>query len=60
MSEHSKRIVRQWKREVEDEVRRESQRRDAAQPWRAVVYSALWLLWLVLLAGLLTHARVLQ
>jgi hypothetical protein len=43
-----KRIVRQWNREIEDDARRHmAQRQDGR--WRAVVWGALWLLWLAAL-----------
>jgi len=57
MSERdSKRIIRQWDREIEDEVRRERVR-GGEQPWRIVVWGALWLLWLTLLAALIVHVK---
>ena len=57
MSEHdSKRIIRQWDREIEDDARRKPARH-GAEPWRAVVWGALWLLWLLLLAALIVHVK---
>ena len=48
----SKRIIRQWNREIEDETRRAAARRDRG-PWRYLVWAALWLLWLGILIGLI-------
>jgi hypothetical protein len=53
----SKRIIRQWDREIEDEIRRETAR-NASGPWKAVVWGGLWVLWLALLAALIAHARL--
>ena len=58
MSERdSKRIIRQWDREIEDEVRRERVRGGGERPWRIVVWGALWLLWLTLLAALIAYVK---
>jgi len=54
----SKRIIRQWDREIEDEIRREAARNAASGPWKAVVWGALWLLWLALLAALIAYAKL--
>ena len=54
----SKRIIRQWDREIEDEIRREAARNAAGGPWKAVVWGALWVLWLGLLASLIAHIKV--
>ena len=60
MSEHdTKRIIRQWDREIEDEIRRAAARNAANGPWKGVVWGALWLLWLGLLVALLAHGRAL-
>jgi hypothetical protein len=60
VTEHdSKRIVRQWDREIEDEIRREAARNAAGGPWKAIVWGALWVLWLVSLAALLAHTKAL-
>ena len=61
MSERdSKRIIRQWDREIEDENRRREAVRSAANgPWKSVVWAALWLLWLGLLIALLAHIKAL-
>ena len=57
MRQHdSKRIIRQWDREIEDEIRRERARRDAAARWKPVVWTALWVLWLALVVALAAHA----
>jgi len=56
---HTKHIIRQWDREIEDELRREAARNAAGGPWKAVVWAALWLLWLGLLVLLLAHTRAL-
>jgi len=53
----SKRIIRQWDREIEDEVRRERLRGGGERPWRIVVWGALWLLWLTLLAALIAYVK---
>jgi hypothetical protein len=53
----SKRIIRQWEREIADETRRAAGR--AKQPWRLVSWAALWLLWLALLVALLVRLKAL-
>ncbi len=54
----SKRIVRQWNREIEDEIRRAAAHDgDAAGPWKAVTWTVLWVLWLALLILLLAHVK---
>ncbi len=55
----SKRIIRQWDREIEDEIRRETARNAAGGPWKTVVWGALWVLWLALLAALIAHTKAL-
>jgi hypothetical protein len=55
----SKRIIRQWDREIEDEIRRETARNAVGSPWKAVVWGALWVLWLGLLAALIAHTKAL-
>ncbi len=57
--EDSKRIIRQWDREIEDEIRREATRNGARGPWKAVVWGALWVVWLGLLAALIAHTKAL-
>jgi hypothetical protein len=60
VSEHdTKRIIRQWDREIEDEIRQAAARNAANGPWKAVVWAALWVLWLGLLVALLAHTKVL-
>ena len=54
----SKRIIRQWDREIEDEIRREAARNTASGPWKAVVWGALWVLWLALVALLIAHPKL--
>jgi hypothetical protein len=55
----SKRIIRQWDREIEDEIRRDASRNPAGGPWKAVTWGALWVLWLALLATLIAHTKAL-
>ncbi len=58
MSERdTKRIVRQWDREIEDEIRRAAARDADNGPWKAGVWGALWVLWLGLLVALLAHTK---
>lgn len=56
-AEHdSKRIVRQWNREIEaDDRRLASGRVDG--PWRRVIWTALWLGWLLVLGGVVSLIR---
>ena len=53
-----KHIVRQWDREIEDELRLEAARNAAGGLWQAVVWGALWVLWLALLASLIAHTKL--
>ena len=53
----SKRIIRQWNREIEDELRRETSRDTDRRPWKAVSWAALWLLWLLALVAFLGHLK---
>jgi hypothetical protein len=48
----SKRIVREWNREIEDEIRRRDAQRDNG-PWRIIVWVALAVLWFVALLAVL-------
>ena len=57
--QHSKRIARQWDREIEDEIQRAAAHNAASGPWKGVVWGALWVLWLGLLVALLAHGRAL-
>lgn len=52
MEPDSKRIVRQWNREIEEEIRRRDARRDDG-PWRIIVWVALAVLWFVALFAVL-------
>ena len=61
MSERdSKRIIRQWDREIEDELRREAARDAGGARWSAVVWAALWVVWLGLLLALIVHVKALR
>ncbi len=53
----SKRIIRQWDREIDDEIRRDASHNVAGSAWKAVAWGALWVLWLVLLATLIAHTK---
>ena len=55
----SKRIIRQWDREIEDEIRRDAERNAVSGAWKAVAWGALWVVWLALLAALIAHTRAL-
>ena len=56
----SKRIIRQWNREIEDELRRDAARDAHSGAWKAVSWAALWLLWLLALVAFLGHLNVLR
>jgi hypothetical protein len=56
----SKDIVRRWNREIETEIRREAARQDDRGPWKAVAWTALWLVWLALLIVLLMFLKKLH
>jgi hypothetical protein len=56
----SKRIIRQWDREIEDEIRRDAGRDPDNGPWKAVGWGAVWLLWLAVLVALLSHVKGLR
>ena len=61
VSDHdSKRIIRQWDREIEDQQRRAAAGDHADGRWRGVVWGALWVLWLGLLIALLAHVKSLR
>ena len=49
----TKRIIRQWNREIEDETRRLAARGKDSGPWRALVWGAIWVLWLGALLALI-------
>ena len=52
METDSKRIVREWNREIEAEIRRREAQRDDG-PWKIVVWVALEVLWFVALFAVL-------
>jgi hypothetical protein len=56
----SKRIIRQWDREIEDEIRREAAKNAGGRRWSAVAWGALWVLWIALLVVLIVHVRALR
>ena len=56
----SKGIIRQWDREIEAEIRREAARQRDKGRWKAVVWGALWCLWLGLLFGLIATVKSLH
>ena len=62
MSERdSKSIIRQWEREIDAELRREAAARAGDDgPWKAVVWAALWCLWVALLFGAVALIRPLH
>jgi hypothetical protein len=51
MGADAKRIVREWNREIEAETRREARQDDG--PWKAGVWVALELFWLVAIFAVL-------
>jgi hypothetical protein len=53
----SKRIIRQWDREIEDEIRRKTARDNTDGPWKAVAWAGLWMAWLALLVALVAHVK---
>ena len=56
----SKRIIRQWNREIEDEIRRDKAKATGERHWRGVVWGALWVLWLGLLLALIVQIKGLR
>ena len=56
----SKRIIRQWNREIEDEIRRDKAKATGERNWRGVVWGALWVLWLGLLLALIVQIKGLR
>lgn len=59
MERDSKRIVREWNREIEAELRRFAARQDSG-PWKFVVWALLevtWLVVLVVVLGLFTSVH---
>jgi hypothetical protein len=60
MEPDSKRIVREWNREIEEENRRRDARRNDG-PWKIIVWVALEVLWVVaLFAALVLFQRELR
>jgi hypothetical protein len=53
----TKRIIRQWDREIEAQLRREAARARDDGPWKAVVWGALWCLWLGVLLGVVSLVK---
>ena len=53
-------IVRQWNREIEEETRRLALRGKNGGAWRAVVWAAIWLLWLGALLALIGLMKSLE
>jgi hypothetical protein len=58
MEPDSKRIVRQWNREIEAEMRRDGRQEEG--PWKIVVWVALEVLWFVALFAVLFFFERLQ
>ena len=56
----SKRIIRQWNREIEDEIRREAARDLGNGRWKAVSWAAVWLLWLAVLVAIVSQIKTLR
>jgi hypothetical protein len=48
----SKRIVREWNREIEEEIRRREAQRDDG-PWKIIVWMVLGVLWFIALFAVL-------
>jgi len=53
-------IIRQWEREIDAELRREAAREQEDGRWKAVVWGALWCLWLGLLFGVIATIKSLH
>ena len=59
MSERDTRtIIRQWEREIDAEQLREAARGQDDGPWKAVVWGALWCLWVGLLFGIIALIKL--
>lgn len=56
----SQRIIRQWDREIDDELRRAGARNRDGGVWRALPWLALWMIWLLVLVFLVAHSRALR
>jgi hypothetical protein len=52
MEPDSKRIVREWNREIEEEIRRREAQRDDG-PWKIIVWVVLGVLWFLALFAVL-------
>jgi hypothetical protein len=55
-----RRLIRQWDREIADQRRAETAGRRRKEPWRAVSWFALWLLWLAVLIVIVGIVRPLH
>jgi hypothetical protein len=53
MERDSKRIVRQWNREIEAEMRRLAAKRDNGGRWKLVVWTLLEAIWLVVVLAVM-------
>jgi hypothetical protein len=53
MERDSKRIVRQWNREIEAEMRRLAAKRDNRGGWKLVVWTLLEAIWLVVVLAVM-------
>ncbi len=53
MERDSKRIVRQWNREIEAEMRRLAGKRDNGGRWKLVVWTLLEAIWLVVVLAVM-------
>jgi hypothetical protein len=51
-------IIRQWEREIDAEQGREAARGQHDGPWKAVVWGALWCLWVGLLFGIIALIKL--
>jgi hypothetical protein len=55
--EEAKRIARQWTREIEEEIRMRDEPKDKG-PGRILVWTVLWLAWLVVLGVIVGWAAL--
>jgi hypothetical protein len=60
VSEESKRIARQWNREIEADSRRPAGSEAPDGPWKIVVWVALWATWIALLLAFLYWMKLLR
>jgi hypothetical protein len=51
----SKSIARQWNREIEEEIRHHAEAQAERGPWRSLVWTVLWMVWLSLLVLVFAH-----